>query len=203
MTWFAFKGYNGGAAIDIAGAQEKEAVAFGFHGYGTEAQAEHNPNSVNFLQKFVVNGLITDYNFAKAHGQQPGGPNASLPGMARSDLSSIGQSALNIVPGVKDIGDLAHRLTEPQTWIRVGEVIAGAVILFVGLKAVTSGTPVGEATKTAAKPVKAVGKVVVPEARLGSRIAAKRIAPKTTRRVAAHREQVRKYGGKRPYRGTA
>jgi hypothetical protein len=33
------------------------------------------------------------------------------------------------------IGDLAHRLTESQTWIRVGEFIAGGLLLYVGAKA--------------------------------------------------------------------
>ena len=32
MTWFAFKGYNDGQAIDLAGVQEKIAVGWRFHG---------------------------------------------------------------------------------------------------------------------------------------------------------------------------
>lgn len=102
--------------------------------------------------------------------------------------------------GLAAIGDFFHRLTEKQTWARVGEVAVGGILLIAGLRALSSGSPaVGSgARKSAAKPVKRVAKVVVPEARLAGRVAAKRTAPKTTARVAAHRTRVRKYGAKRP-----
>jgi hypothetical protein len=78
MTWFAFAGLNGGKAIDLAGSQEKQAVAEGFHGYGTEAQAEAHPNALNPLTRLLADGWIADYHAAVSEGAQPGGPNASI-----------------------------------------------------------------------------------------------------------------------------
>lgn len=76
MTWFAFKGYG---TVDVAGVQEKDLTAAGFHGYATEAQANANPNSVNILQKVLVNEIELDYQTALKTQSQPGGANASNP----------------------------------------------------------------------------------------------------------------------------
>lgn len=107
----------------------------------------------------------------------------------------------NPLGGIEAVGDFFHRLTEPQTWTRVGEVIAGGILLYAGIRALAHGSG-NAATRAGAKPVRSVAKttarVVVPEARLAGRIAAKRAAPRTTARIAGHRAQVRKYGAKRP-----
>jgi len=195
MTWFAFKG--GYAPIDLAGAQEKEATVLGFHGYATKAQALANPNDVGPWQSAILDALEEDYSTAVTEKAQPGGVNASNPAAAALT------GAENAIPGVTDIGDFFHRLTEGSTWVRVGEVIFGGIILWSGIKALTSQTAVGNAAssakRTASKPAKAAAKVAVPEARYAGRLAAKRVAPKTTARIASHRTQVRQYGGKRPY----
>jgi hypothetical protein len=143
MTWFAFKGYNNGAAIDLAGVQEKEAVSLGFHGYPTQLQAQAHPNSVNILQKLTVNALIADYKYAVASGEQPGGPNANILNPV-NDAKGAAQAAAGAIPGVKDIGDFFRRLTEGSTWVRVGEVAAGMLLLYIGLKAAVTpgGVPV-------------------------------------------------------------
>lgn len=59
----------------------------------------------------------------------------------------------NPLTGVNAIGDLAHRLTESSTWIRVGEFVAGGMLLFVGAKAFFPGTvnTITNAAKTAGK----------------------------------------------------
>ena len=107
--------------------------------------------------------------------------------------------------GLEAIGDFFQRLTQKNTWVRVGEVAVGGILLIAGLRALASGSPaVGAgARKTAAKPVRKVARstarVVVPEARVITRTTAKRVAPKTTTRVAKHREHVAKYGAKKPY----
>jgi hypothetical protein len=130
-------------------------------------------------------------------------------GQVQSNLpaAQLVQSGANAIPGVSDIGDLAHRLTESSTWVRVGEVAVGAIILWAGIRAMTSGTPpIRTATaparatgRTATRAGKAAATAAAPEIRTGARVAAKRIAPKTTKRVAAHREYVRTYGAKKPY----
>lgn len=62
----------------------------------------------------------------------------------------VDAAGLNPISGVSD---LAHRLTESSTWIRVGEFIAGAILLYVGAKAFFP-TTVNNITGTA----KAIGK---------------------------------------------
>lgn len=115
----------------------------------------------------------------------------------------------NPLSGVDAIGDFFSRLTEPQTWTRVGEVLLGGILVYVGVRALSQGSPtVGSgARKTATKPVRKVAKAAVtvaaPEARVASRALAKRAAPKTTARVAAHRAHVQKYGQKKPYQAPA
>jgi hypothetical protein len=123
--------------------------------------------------------------------------------------ASVGQqvgTAVGSLTGVSAIGDFFNRLEEKQTWTRVGEVLLGGILVYAGVRALTSGSPaIGSGARSSAtKPVKRVVKtaasVAVPEARLASRAVAKKTAPKTTARVAAHREQVRVYGGKRPFK---
>lgn len=132
MTWFAFKGYNNGKAVDIAGSQEKEAAGFGFHGYNSEAEAEAKPNSVNFLTSWFVNAIIADYHAAVKEQAQPGGKNANIlnPGTA---LKAGESYVANSIPGVAQIGDFFDRLSQGNTWIRVGEVILGIFLIMSGV----------------------------------------------------------------------
>lgn len=107
------------------------------------------------------------------------------------------------------IGDFFHRITEKETWTRIGEVALGGILLYVGVRAITHGSSTvgSQARKSATKPVSKIAtkavKVAVPEARLASRAVAKRAAPKTTARVATHRARAKKYGAKTPYTAPA
>jgi len=122
---------------------------------------------------------------------------------AGNPASKIKQDVSSGLTGINAVGDFFHRITEPETWTRVGEVALGGILLYAGLRALTqgSGTVGSGARKAAVKPVRKVtrtaAKVAIPEARYAGRITAKRVAPKTTARVAAHRTQVKKYGGRR------
>jgi len=60
------------------------------------------------------------------------------------------------------ISDLAHRLTESQTWLRVGEVVAGLILLYVGLK-----TEFPTVVHTIAQPVKSTATGTFNAAKLG------------------------------------
>ncbi len=51
-----------------------------------------------------------------------------------SVAGGVGNSIANAT-GIGAIGDLAHKLTESQTWVRVGEFLAGGMLLYVGAKA--------------------------------------------------------------------
>jgi hypothetical protein len=194
VTWFAFKGYP---TIDEAGVQEKELVSFGFHGYATQAEANAHPNDVNVFQKPLVNAAEEDYATALKEQAQPGGANASNPVAAAVQGSGLAP--------LVDVGQFFHALTEGKTWTRVAEVAVGGILVYAGVRALAQGSTVNRgvrnATSTVTKPVrktaKATVRIAAPEVRLGTRVAAKRVAPKTTSRIAAHRQQVRRYG--QPY----
>lgn len=124
MTWFAFHGYPD---INAAGAEEKELVSAFFHGYATKAEADAHPNSVSFgPQSFLLDSLQL------SHQTNPAGTGAAGLGGA-SPLAGA-----NPLTGISAVGDFFSRLTNPHTWIRVGEFAAGALILYVGLKAIVA-----------------------------------------------------------------
>jgi hypothetical protein len=129
-------------------------------------------------------------------------------GAKQSSVSNVAPpSSSSPFTALGDIGNFFHALTQPATWTRVGEILAGGIILYAGIRALThTSNSASPARKAATKPVKkaagAVASVAVPEARVAGRVAAKRIAPKTTTRVASHRARVAKYGGRKPYQGS-
>jgi len=152
MTWFAFAGLNGGQAIDLAGVQEKDAAATGFHGYATQAQAQASPNSVNAVTRVEADALIADYKAAVAEQAQPGGKNASNPVAAGAQAVETGAkdaaSTIASDTGVNAIGDFFSTLTEKNVWVRAAKVIVGSVMIIVGLARITGA---GNAVTAVAK----------------------------------------------------
>lgn len=129
-----------------------------------------------------------------------------------SESSTVGSGnvpSTGIFAPLAEIGDFFHRLTEGETWVRVGEVALGGIIVYAALRGLTRGSSTvgagarSKITKPVSKVAKGVATVAVPEARVAYRAGAKRVAPKTTARVAAHREHVAKYGQKKPYKPPA
>lgn len=57
----------------------------------------------------------------------------SLTGLGNAAASTLG----NPLTGLAAIGDFFSRLTEADTWIRVGKVLAGGVLLIIGLAHMT------------------------------------------------------------------
>jgi hypothetical protein len=134
MTWFAFQGLNGGKAIDIAGVQEKDAVAWGFHGYATEAQAEAKPNSVNIATRIAADLLIADYHTAVSQGAQPGGPNASNPIAAGAtgivNSTGITKQISSVTDAIASIWD---KLKDGKMWRSLGWLLMGVLLIIFGL----------------------------------------------------------------------
>lgn len=133
MTWFAFKGLNGGKPVDLAGTQEKQAVAEGFHGYGTQAQAQSNPNSVNVVTEVLADGWIADYNAAVKENAQPGGANANILNPATAAKAST-SFVENSIPGLSTFLD---DVTSANLWIRAAKVIIGGTLLIIGIAHIT------------------------------------------------------------------
>ena len=86
----------------------------------------------------------------------------------QEEQSTIGSGASalgNPLSGLNAIGDFFQRLTQKATWERVAEFAAGALILYIGLKALTAPEGQKVATRTAKQTAtKIVGKVT-PEGR--------------------------------------
>lgn len=141
MTWFAFRGYGNGKAVDIAGTQEKQAVILGFHGYATEKEAESHPNDVagffpdpvlGAAQKEFVNAIIKDYGFAKRAGEQPGGPNANILNPA-NDLKGDAQAAGSFIPGLGALDAAFRQLTKASMWRSLGWLLLGGAVTGAGI----------------------------------------------------------------------
>lgn len=133
-TWFAFKGYNNGKAVNVSTFDMTELDALGFHGYPNEKQAEQKPNSVpgfpNPLAAIaipVVNAAIDDANNARDVRSAPG--NAA---------KAVADKAKQVIPGGIDaIGKFFGNLTKSDTWIRTLKVIIGGLLMVVGLAKLT------------------------------------------------------------------
>ena len=135
-TWFAFQGGYG--TIELAGAQEKQAVILGFHGYATKAEAEAKRNSVNIVQAGPLNLLEADYKSALSTDSQPGGKNSNL-----ADPQSVWNIATANSP---------FNINVTQWFVRIGEVALGIVLIAVGLAKLTGvQNSIATAVKVAAK----------------------------------------------------
>jgi preprotein translocase subunit SecF len=64
-----------------------------------------------------------------------------------------GLDNLHPLTGIDAVGDFFSRLTEPNTWLRIGEFAIGGILLYVALKAMFPGavSSVTGPVKTAAK----------------------------------------------------
>jgi hypothetical protein len=72
--------------------------------------------------------------------------------------SSFLPSLTNPLDSLKFLADFFHRLTQPQTWIRVTEVGIGALLIYLALKAVMTPGGVPVASRNAAHTFKDTGK---------------------------------------------
>lgn len=91
---------------------------------------------------------------------------------------NLAQDVLGSVSPLTNVDDFAHRLTEKATWIRVGEVVLGGILLFVGIHAITRGSEAASAAKSVTRPVKKAAKtgiqIALPEATPAVRASAAR-----------------------------
>ena len=122
-------------------------------------QRQSNPLLANALK---ASGWMGPYSFVTAKAQVAGlkaGIGAATPG----GLPTVGPggninpaNAVSNLGGINAIGDFFNRLTEPNTWVRVGEVAAGILLVYLGLSATMRGT---EAQKQFTK-AKSTGKKI-------------------------------------------
>jgi hypothetical protein len=166
----------------------------------TALEWQHDQTPGPFSAQFK---LIGGFN-TKKEAQDAADKFNNLPNPKKLDQAGIPSAPdlPNPLHGIDAIGDFFQRLTQPATWARVGEVALGGILVYVAVRALAHGAPSSAAkpvTRPAQRAATKVAGAVVPEARLATRIVAKKAAPKTTARVSAHRQQVRQYGAKKPY----
>lgn len=115
MFWVAFQGYNNGKAISLGALEQAEAEVYGMHGYPTEAQAEAKPNIVPAIAKAQVNAWVFN-----AQGNLTQHLEKKVPGFSAA------------VGAVTDVNSFLSRLTSPNTWVRIGEFVLGALLVLSG-----------------------------------------------------------------------
>ena len=123
-------------------------------------QRQSNPLLAASLR---ASGWMGPYTWVTAKAQVAGlkaGIGAATPG----GLPTVGPGGnilnpVNDLGGINAIGDFFNRLTQPNTWIRVGEVAAGLLLVYLGLSATMRGTELqkqASKVKTTTKKVAAV-----------------------------------------------
>lgn len=105
---------------------------------------------------------------------------------------NIGGTITNPLGGIQAIGDFFNRLTQPHTWVRVGEVLGGLLLVYMGLRASFSGTEAEKAVNTVTKPVKKGVSTVASVTPAGRALKTER----TARKIARQRN-IRSAAGKR------
>ncbi len=134
-TWnAAFEAYNGGpGAVGRGYAYDEAHVKSKLAEFGVSDLASTTQN-VSFLGE-VGKGFEKELEgLFVPHGPKlPLAPEA--PGLENNPLTT--ESPLNGFGGLGQIGSAISALTNIQTWIRIGEVIAGAVLIVLALKALT------------------------------------------------------------------
>lgn len=98
---------------------------------------------------------VFDALVAEALGSGVGSGTAALGNVLGAVPAGV-QAAANAVPSVtnpldylKDIGNTFDKLTDPHFWLRIGEFIAGGMLLYLGLKSTMSGTAIASGARQA------------------------------------------------------
>lgn len=118
-------------------------ITAGIHVYTTQAKAQAaQPQTITQEQATVIEDIAL-----------------SGPGLGQGFFGlghDVQQAANAPLTGLAAVGDLAQRLSQGSTWLRVGEFIAGGLLLYIGLNAVTRGTAASSAIQTGKGVVKKV-----------------------------------------------
>lgn len=158
--WYTVQGIGRAYLVKIGSSAAGDADIAGLHGYSTIEQAQANPNTKNA----AVQATLTQWN-AWASLPVGGGEagvmqtvNITAPGTSgntsKKSKYSTPQNPTAAAADNAGVTGFLHGLTSANLWIRVAKVIAGGVILTVGLVKLTgleSRAPaiIGKAVKAA------------------------------------------------------
>lgn len=144
MTWFDIQ-YGGQTYVEnLTGGDEKTLAGLGFHGYATQAEAVAHPNTANALQMLVAANILAGHPAGGVNTTNPPGPTTVTGAGAVAGVT-------NPLDFLRNIGAFFDRLTEANTWLRVGEFLLGGALLALGISKLFAGTPAGKATGKAIK----------------------------------------------------
>jgi len=138
---------------------------------------------------------------------QTGGALGQIPGAAAKGAANALEKLNNPLDLLKYPADFFYRLTQPSTWIRIGEFLVGAMLIYVGIKAVVTPGPGTKVVKKSASGFTGVARKVVtkttPTGRAAGVVAKheRRVAAsKTRQRAEVIRGKQREFGRKELYR---
>lgn len=116
--------------------------------------------------------------------------NTILPGLGTPVEGALSAKITNPLGGIAAVGDFFNRLTQPNTWLRVGEFAAGGLLIYLGLSATLKGTEAQTVSQGVTKPVKKGVGLLPPvrEAKI-AKSAGKRVARE--RKVTEKAKQIR------------
>jgi hypothetical protein len=149
MTWYDIKWGGQTYVENLSGADEKTLTALGIHGYATQAEAEANPQTMNFIQAAAggasalagVSGSAT--NITTPGGVVTGGGATAAATGGIDDFLQYPQKVLAWISNRSNI-------------VRVAKVVIGGTMILVGLDMLTkqeTNIDIGGAVTGAAKAV--------------------------------------------------
>jgi hypothetical protein len=121
VTWFAWQGLNGGKAVNLSGLDEKEASADGFHGYGTQAEAEANPNSINPITRIEAEAFIP--------GTFANNPDKSV-AQSAANATGLPQAASSVEA---EMASIWGKLSDGKMWRSLGWLLLGILLMLAGV----------------------------------------------------------------------
>jgi hypothetical protein len=124
----AFEAYNGGpGAVGRGVAYTQADVEAKLHEFGLGQLAPGGAHNVLSLKELPLLESLNPFNWFKKH------PSETPPG---KEVERVGGA-------INSIGGLVEVLTDVHTWLRIGELLAGAVLIYLALKTLT-GTGVSD-----------------------------------------------------------
>lgn len=81
-------------------------------------------------------------------------------GKPARDVANAAVGAAQNIGGLAAVGDFFNRLTQGNTWLRVGEVAAGLILLYMGLNAAFRNTAAGNVVQSATRNAKRTAEVI-------------------------------------------
>ena len=137
MTWYAFHGYP---TLNADAELSTQLGLAGFHGYATESAANAHPNSVNIFSKWIVD---------EAEAQSSA---------VHQVLGAADTTGHAVTSSVDIAGKIIDFIKQPGIYVRGAEILAGLLVLYIGLKATVSPEGAKLATRTTGDTFKSIAK---------------------------------------------